>query len=697
MIRNSLRMKGILLILLLTAISASSIAFYTIPLTRDITYRMAETHATALLDHVSDLVEAKRQEIECYRKFALETRKREMKHITSAAGGIIHNAYAASNAGEISEEFAKNRAIEQMRTIRYGKKDYMWISNFDSVLISHPDPNLHNADFSKVKDVYGNYVVPPMVEVARKKGEGFTSYWWNRLEKDSPSEKLTYSTLFAPWKWVYGTGVYVDDIEQEVDRRKKELTNDLQKLMKGKTIGKSGYMYIFDADMKMVIHPDSRLKNKKLDGLLNPKTGRSILQELMETARIKGMHLEYPWDRPEDPGNYIYEKISWVEYNKYFDWYIASSIYTDELYAESRFLTSRILFITVIIIIFSLMVGSYFLKKFLNPIEKLSGAALKVQGGDLNVRSGVIRHDEIGILAREFDAMVEKLYGHVEELDQKVTEKTRELDDNFRKLEYANSQVMESIHYAKSIQQAILPRYRSRPPEISDGFVLWRPKDIIGGDIFWTSRTEKGFLLAVIDCTGHGVPGAIMTMIACMALNQVVEDLDGAAPGAILKRLNRVVQCSLSQHSQDAASDDGMDIGLCSVDAEAGIMVFAGAHFNLYVYEDGEVRRIKGDKQSIGYKAADLNFDFKDCSFKISEKQQYYMTTDGLLGQAGGDKGLPFGRKRFLQFISRYHDSCFSDQKKALETILSRYQGDEEQRDDITVVGFTLKKERAHD
>ncbi|SDU22505.1 cache domain-containing protein [Desulfobacula phenolica] len=691
MIQSRLWFKATLLILVIILISSMSIALYTIPLTREITYKMAENHATALLDHVYNLVEIKHKEIKSYKNFALTARKRQMKDITSAAGYIIKNQYSAAKAGEISEPEAKQRAIKQMKSIRYGNKDYMWISDFNSVLISHPDPKLHNADFSKITDVYGHLIVPPMVDIARKNGEGFTSYWWNRLEKNSPSEKLTYSTLFPPWNWVYGTGVYMDDILQEIDRQKKKLVNDLREVMQEVTIGKSGYMYIFDSDMHLIIHPNEKLTTAKLNELCNPRTGRPILKELMEKADIEGVYLEYPWDHPEDPGNYAYEKISWVRYNSYFKWYIASSVYTDELYSQSRFLTSRIVFITIIILLFSLFIGSYCLKKFINPIEKLSKTVLKIQGGDLKIRSGIVSNDEIGILAREFDAMVEKLDNHVEVLDQKVKEKTRELAENYKELEYANSQVMESIRYARTIQKAILPQPDSKPKEISDIFILWRPKDIIGGDIFWLKRNRNGFVFAIIDCTGHGVPGAIMTMIASMAIHHVVQELGPASPGAILKELNRIIQFSLGQHSKDAKSDDGLDIALCYVDTATDILTFAGANISLFVQEETGIQQIKGDKQSIGYKSSNIKFDFKEHKIKLNRGKQLYMTTDGLIGQAGGTHGLPFGRRRFLKFISEHHQSGFSDQKKALEKILTQYQGNEEQRDDITVIGLTYK------
>lgn len=692
MVRSRLWLKTTLLVLFIITLSALSIALYTIPLTRDITYQMAESQATALLDHVYDLVEVKHQDIENYKAFALKTRKDELKAVTATAGYIIKNEYAAALTGKISPADAKLNAIEQMRTIRYGNKDYMWISDFNSVLISHPDPQLQDADFSHVEDVYGNLIVPPMVAVARKNAEGFTSYWWNRLDMDSPSEKLTYSTLFAPWNWVYGTGVYLDDIAQEVERRKKKLVEDLRTLIKGKVIGKSGYMYIFDGKMDMIIHPNEQLENKNLESLLDPGTGKPILKELMETALTKGTHLEYPWNRPEDPRNFIYEKISWVRHHKEFNWYIASSIYVNELYTQSRFLTERIAWITAAVILMSLIICSYCLKKFLSPIEQLSKTALKVQGGDLKVKSGIVRHDEIGILAREFDAMVSTLNNHVEDLDEKVKEKTHELAENYRKLEYTNDQLMESIGYARIIQQAMLPKFKSKPVQITDSFVLWRPKDIIGGDIFWLIRNKKGFLFAVIDCTGHGVPGAIVTMIATMAMNQVVQELGPESPGAILKRLNSVIQSTLRQDAADAPSDDGLDIALCSVNDEADILTFAGANLSLFVQDQDKVRRIKGDRKSIGYKSADLTFDFTEHEVSIHKGKKFYMTTDGLIGQAGGDHCLPFGYRRFINFISEHHESSFSEQKKDLEALLAQYQGDEAQRDDITVIGFTCEK-----
>ncbi len=181
-------------------------------------------------------------------------------------------------------------------------------------------------------------------------------------------------------------------------------------------------------------------------------------------------------------------------------------------------------------------------------------------------------------------------------------------------------------------------------------------------------------------------------MIATMAMNQVVQELGPESPGAILKRLNSVIQSTLRQDSKNAPSDDGLDIALRFVNSDAEILTFAGANLSLFVQEQDEIQRIKGDRKSIGYKSSDLTFDFTEHEIAIDNGKKFYMTTDGLIGQAGGKRCLPFGHRRFLKFIAEYHNLNFSEQKIHLKTLLSQYQGNEKQRDDITVIGFTCEK-----
>jgi signal transduction histidine kinase len=655
---------------------------------------MEERYARMVVDQVLNLVKTKYQEIETYRQHALEAKKQELRHITSVVGGYIASEYNNVRKGLITENEAKQKVLQNIRTFRYGRDDYIWVSNFQSVLISHPDPNLHNADFLKVVDVNGNLIVPPMVKVARENGEGFTSYCWNRLGRREPSEKLTFSRLFSPWQWVYGTGVYIDDIKEEVARRKNELIDQLREILNDIVIGKTGYMYIFDDQKNMIIHPNKALEGGNITGMIDPLTGNPSADELMAVSGQDNPVLAYQWDRLSDPGNYVYDKLGWVRFFPGFKWYIASSVYTTELHETGKSMTRQILWVTGVICVLALLVGYGFLRRIVRPIEKLSKLALKVQAGNLNVKSNIRRSDEIGILAQEFDHMVESLRGHVEMLDRKVQEKTQELSENLYRLEEANRQIMDSIEYGRTIQKSMLPDRQEMRSHMGQYFLIWKPKDLIGGDFIWFSPLVNGYRLAVMDCTGHGVPGAIMTMIAASALARAANIVTDADPALILQEMNVMVQEILNQHLKTTKSDDGLDIGLCQVDFTKKILTFAGARIGLFYIKGVDINEIKGDRESLGYKSSNPNYRFTNHCISIESKICCYMSTDGLTDQIGGKKGLPFGKKRLKYILAANQDKCLGGQETELNRVWQEYRKDAEQRDDVTVLGFVVPPEK---
>ena len=683
--------KAFIYIFFIVAGCTLAISLYTIPVTRDITYRMEEKYAIGLLDRVQNLVEAKHQQIEGYRRAAMEARKRELKHITEVVGGYLEAEHQAALADPADSTRIQRRTLSNTRRFLYGDRDYIWISDFASVLISHPDPKLYGADFSGVRDVKGDLIVPPMVQVARENGEGYTSYWWNRLGREKPSEKLTYSRLFAPWQWVYGTGVYIDDIEEEVERRRRELIGQLREMMSTITIGATGYMYIFDTGLNVIIHPNKQLEGKNFGTMIEPRSGRPIAELLVAAAKTGSGKLAYRWDRPEEPGRYVYDKLSWVRYFPGFKWYIASSVYQDELLTASRRLSWRIATIALSVCLIALASAYVLLKRFVRPIEQLSRTALKVRQGDLSVRSGLSRGDEIGILAVEFDKMVAALADHVNILDTRVQEKTAELRENLSKLEDANAQIIDGIEYARTIQRALLPSGEVLGAALADHFVIYRPKDIIGGDLYWFQDRPEGALLAVMDCTGHGVPGAVMTTIAATCLRQSLDEKGSADPARILQHLNGLVRRMLGQHHPRARSDDGLDMALCRLNPGGGGLTFAGARLGLFVARNGVVEEFKGDRRSIGYRSSASDFSFRNQEVALAPEDVCFMASDGFWDQAGGRRGFPFGRKRFQGLLAQCHRFGCEDQKRRIETALADYQGACTQRDDMTLLGFRIK------
>ncbi len=326
------------------------------------------------------------------------------------------------------QDMLKNEVIYLARKIRYDQENYFFITGYDAAIIAHPYLK-KGTDFSTRKDSHGKLIVPPMIKVARNNGEGFTRYWWKKAEdRPEPFEKLTFSKDFPEWKMVISTGSYIDDIQQEIDKQKVKLIGQLRTIMQKTTIGKSGYLYILDSRGNIIIHPSKNMEGRNARNLINPTTGHDIFTDVSLAARTRKPML-YKWDRPDDQGNFIYDKISWVEYIPRLQWYIASSAYTSELQATSIQLKKGLLLLGLTILLLSFLASFIFFRRLLQPISTLSGLACQVTKGDYLVRAQVKSDDEIGVLAHEFNTMVDTIAENIRNLDRKVVEKTKKIEE----------------------------------------------------------------------------------------------------------------------------------------------------------------------------------------------------------------------------------------------------------------------------
>ena len=255
-------------------------------------------------------------------------------------------------------------------------------------------------------------------------------------------------------------------------------------------------------------------------------------------------------------------------------------------------------------------------------------------------------------------------------------------------VEAVNKMIMESIQYAKIIQSSLLPNMDQVKTSLPKSFFRWMPRNIVGGDMLYAESAADGFIVAVIDCTGHGVPGAFMTMIASTNLKRIIREETCHNPAEILKRLNFSVKTSLQQDTEHAQSDDGLDAAICLVKPHEQRLTFAGAKLPLYYIHHDKLTVIKGDKHSLGYKKSDLNFTFTNHTVNIEEGMCCYLSTDGFLDQLGGPKRFPFGNKRFKKWLLENHHKTFDEQSERLLQAFNEYQGENDRQDDVTVIGF---------
>ncbi len=278
----------------------------------------------------------------------------------------------------------------------------------------------------------------------------------------------------------------------------------------------------------------------------------------------------------------------------------------------------------------------------------------------------------------------------VEERTLELIEKNVSLNTALKEVELANRQIVGSIQYAEKIQSSLLPVEETFESYFSDYFIIYKPRDIVGGDIFLLERVSNGFLITVIDCTGHGVPGAFMTMIAVTVFKRIVLQDRNADPANILRQLNFIVKKSLKQDTSYSHSDDGLDAGICFIDPTANRMIYAGARISLRCVRNNRMKLINGDKQSIGYRRSNLDYHFTNHTIDDIRDTSFYMASDGYSDQLGGERGISFGKSNFEALICRIADLPFDSQRKILLEEFKKYKGDYERQDDITIVGFRI-------
>jgi ligand-binding sensor domain-containing protein/serine phosphatase RsbU (regulator of sigma subunit) len=265
-------------------------------------------------------------------------------------------------------------------------------------------------------------------------------------------------------------------------------------------------------------------------------------------------------------------------------------------------------------------------------------------------------------------------------LEVKVQERTIELAQK-------NKDITSSIQYAKRIQEAILPQQELIFRFFPRSFILYKPKDIVSGDFYWFSYKDNKKIIAAVDCTGHGVPGAFMSMIGHNLLNQIVNENGITDAAEILNYLNKGVQQALKQN-QSSETRDGMDVCLCVFDDTKQVVEYAGAYRPLYKLDKNkELYIVDGNKFPIGGSQISGERNFTKHTIKINDGDSFYMFSDGYADQFGGDKGKKFMVKRFQQILLEIYDLSMKGQGEQLDKVIEQWKGETEQVDDILVIG----------
>lgn len=328
----------------------------------------------------------------------------------------------------------------------------------------------------------------------------------------------------------------------------------------------------------------------------------------------------------------------------------------------------------------------------LTRLARLTGHTRAVAAGRYDSALSVDRPDEIGELTTAFNQMTVTIADYTQNLEAKVNSRTQLLQESNALLAASNRKVMDSIEYARLIQSALLPKPAEMARLFADHGVLWLPRDVVGGDFYALyADGADGCLLAVGDCTGHGVPGAFMTMAAKALLDRAVATRGMDDPAALLDELDRGLETLLAG-GQAGGSDNGLDLALLHLAPGRGALRFAGARLALWlVHDDGRLEAYKGERRSLGYRRGNAPA-FTNQPVTLAPGARYYLFTDGILDQNGGARGVAFGRSRLAETLARAPDVPLAAQIAALQALLHEYRNGLPQRDDITLVGVSLAR-----
>lgn len=328
----------------------------------------------------------------------------------------------------------------------------------------------------------------------------------------------------------------------------------------------------------------------------------------------------------------------------------------------------------------------------IRPLEEMLLAMGKVER-KIWPRLGWQRSDELGSAGRAFDEMVEGLRSgdEAKRLLAELRRTQQALVEQNQETEAAHRQLTENLAYASRIQQALMPSAEDLERHFAEAALLWRPLQAVGGDHCWLLEHQGRYVLFLADCTGHGVPGAFMTLITAAALDDAVRQSEELLPSVLLHTVDRLVRRHLSKGAQ-AAADDGLDAACCIYDPDHRLLIYGGANIPLLVQRDGRVEMVRPTRGSLGYQSLLPPDEILDRRIDVTAGMSFYLFTDGVpeqMGRAGPqDRMRLFGRRRLLTFLEEHSHHPLREQADRLDKTLAQWRGAEAQRDDYALLAF---------
>lgn len=503
--------------------------------------------------------------------------------------------------------------------------------------------------------------------------------------------------------------------------------------------------YEFRDELKSLITSEYQLKRKRLLELSEKWTQKEKEDLKLLLKRVEGTFALYQTgimdqlqslDDYEDAGKLFPAKLALEEaeesirlINKNLNILITQKTneadnVKNQMFQSINFLENIVKLLGSVLVIGGIIIAFFTVRSIVVPIMHLKELLLKMGKGIIPKERFPDRSDEIGEMgialnilinsferttefakqtgAGNFDAIFQPLseydtLGHAlirmrdelaeneRMLEQKVIERTEEVVRQKKEIEYLFTQVTDSIKYAKRIQEAILPPLKYFQTLLPQSFILYRPKDIVSGDFYWIDVKGEYIYVAAVDCTGHGVPGAFMSIIGTNLLKDILNNTSLNHPAEILDELN--IRIAQTLHSEQTDAKDGMDLSLIAIHKHTLLVEYASAMNPICLVKNNELHILEGDRFPIG-KYTDVINKFTNHSIQLQKGDIIYLFSDGYADQFGGPKGKKLYKKNFFKILHDTSQWPIEHQKFILEKKFNEWKGTLEQVDDILVIGI---------
>ena len=470
---QSLRSRILLIVVSIVILTVTGIIYFVQKEAIKTLTMLQDESARNMLNAVVLTVENQYKSLIFHKKNSLEMRKAERKNIVTVAIAAINEIYKNHKLWGLTENQAKQKAMTIIKSMRYDQEvGYLWINDMGrpipKMIMHSTIPDLDNTvpDDPKYNCALGikKNLFQAFVDTCLANGEGYVDYLWPKPTEDGLTEdqpKISYVVLFKPWNWVVGTGVYIDDIEADAKERLNAIITELQQTFSKIRMSKSGYMHIFNGDYQILVHPHLAWTDGSY--IKNPSTGSLFLKDLMIASKTPEKPYEYMWNKQlGDNSEYNFLKRAYIKYFPPLDWYIASSLYVDEIESTSRALVKTIFYLSIFFLIVSILLSILFSKTLTNPLSKLmfsaqgiekngiSSANIPITGTKETKALGTILKKMIHSISKsinEKEILLKELQDAHDKLEQRVKDRTFDL-------EMVNTELMQARITAEGANQA---------------------------------------------------------------------------------------------------------------------------------------------------------------------------------------------------------------------------------------------------